>query len=157
MTPSPAATGIAQTPRQQYRLETANMVIKTLAKTHGIRLFARGRVYARLGFTGMGEFHFIPADRRQPSVNLEGRVHGVLRCLPGFAQEPEAQRFLRALNAFVRYGKRMDLDTVIKLIKRNTIDRTPKCVESLLVSLLNEYRFAGVFPRPSKTDLDKAL
>lgn len=148
-----AATGIdALDSRQQRRLETANMVLKTMAVATGMHDFVHGDAFARLGFVDNGEFRYIPANSRMPAVNLEGAVYGVSRRLAGFAHEIEVQRFLRGLSAFVMVGQAVVLDTVIRMVKRNDVDRTPEGVERLLASLFNEYRFAGVFAKPAHSD-----
>lgn len=143
-----AATGIAAlNERQRYRLETVNMVLKTMATRCGMSIFECSGMFARVVMGSNGNWHYIPANSLSPTVDLMGPVCGKGRGINGFGHDVEVMRFLRSLCAFVSHGKRVVLGTVFKALTHNHLDRSIAGTSRLIEVLLHEYRFAGVFER----------
>lgn len=137
------------TQKQQFRLDTANLVLKKLAELE-LRNFKHGPFASRLAVTAAGTFHYHLADPGSASINMDCAVQGPHRLWPGFPYTRSEMVFLRALAAFVRDGVRITGRVLAAVFCNSFVVDSITPVIDRYRDAITAFRFAGVF-----SDTDK--
>jgi hypothetical protein len=133
--PPAAPAGVMLSERQRYRLDTVNLIIKSLAAS-GLRTFGRGDLVASLEPKRLGGFYFSPPFAEARAVDLESPVVGRARLLPGFNGTYAAQRLVRCLAAYVAEGRSVPAATLAQALLADGSQ------------LMEEFRFTKAFAKP---------
>lgn len=146
-TPTPASAALSD--RQRYRLDTVNLIFKSLS-VGVLAVFGEGETASRLELKRLGGgFCFVSSRIGTRPVDLEGPVYGKERLLPGFNGNSAEQRLLRSLVAFVRDGQRVGAATLLQaFMASGNFDQ----VEADYNRVMDEFRFAGAFNKPVPID-----
>ena len=144
--PSAAPAGIALSTRQRYRLDTVNMIFKSLGVC-GLRIFGRDESVAVLEPKRLGGFFFTPAVVDARPVDLEARVIGRARLLPGFNRTYAEQRLVRCLAAYVIEGRSVPAAMLAQALMADN-NQYFDCVEDGFSKVMEEFRFTRAFAKP---------
>jgi len=139
---------IALTERQQYRLDTANMIFKSLALA-GLRIFGRKERVARLEPKRLGGFYLVLPTADARPVDLSTAVRGKGRLLPGFSGTYAEQRLVRSLATYVEEGRSVPAAWLAQALMaegNQYFDR----VESNFNQVIAEFRFSRAFTKPTE-------
>ncbi|WP_426237553.1 hypothetical protein [Pseudomonas sp. TWP3-2] len=143
-----APAAITLTDRQQYRLDTANMIFKSLAAS-GLRIFGRKDRVARMEPKRLGGFYLVLPTADARPVDLGTAVRGKGRLLPGFSGSYAEQRLVRCLATFVMEGRSVPAAMLAQALMaegNQYFDR----VESNFNQVIAEFRFSRAFTKPTE-------
>lgn len=145
---TPPAAGLSD--RQRHRLETVNLIIKSLADC-GLHVFGGDGLVGRVEAMRQGGFCFVPATPGARPVSVESAVRGSERLLPGFTGSYAEQRLLRCLVAYAREGR----STGAAMLAQALMSRGNQYfdqVEDSFTRILAEFRFTRAFSKPVMID-----
>lgn len=134
--------------RQQYRLETANLIFKSLAAC-GMHIFGKDGQLARLEPKRLGGFYFMPPAPDARPVNLETSVRGTGRLLPGFSGTYAEQRLVRCLATYVMEGRSVGAAMLAQALMADGNQYFDR-VESNFNQVIQEFRFSRAFTKPTE-------
>lgn len=140
--------------RQQYRLETANLVLKKLAELQ-LRNYRHADQVARISYHD-GFFVFHPADPRQQLVRMDDSVEGEARVWKGFAFTRPDMVLLRSLAAFVLDGRKISGWRLVHAVMINFGVEELAPVRFRYDAVISAFRFANVFAQTDLTKKDAA-
>lgn len=139
---------IALTERQQYRLDTVNMIFRSLAAS-GLHIFGRNERLARLEPKRLGGFYLtLPTADARP-VDLAAAVRGKGRLLPGFSGTYAEQRLVRCLVTYVEEGRSVPAAMLAQALMADANQYFDR-VESSFNRVIAEFRFSRAFTKPTE-------
>jgi hypothetical protein len=139
--------GFKLSERQQYRLDTTNMIIQSLAAC-GLRVFGSDAKAAHLEAKRLGGFWFVPAPEEASPVDMDCAVRGRDRLLPGFNGSYAEQRLLRCLVTYVTDGRSVQASMLAQALMADG-NQYFDHVEDNFTAVISKYRFSRAFTKPT--------
>lgn len=131
---------------QLHRLETANLVIASLAKC-GLEVFGKDAQQGRLEPIPTGGFRFIQGIAGAQAVNMAAPPVGSERLLPGFRGGYATQRILRCLVTYILEARAMPAGMLARALM-GSHNRYFDQVKPDFERVIAEFRFSRVFMKP---------
>ncbi|WP_146041275.1 hypothetical protein [Pseudomonas sp. MPR-ANC1] len=141
-------TAITLTERQQYRLDTANLIFKSLAAA-GLHTFGRKERLARLEPKRLGGFYLLMPTADARPVDLSTSVRGQARLLPGFSGTYAEQRLVRSLATYVIEGRSVPAAMLAQALMAESNQYFDR-VESNFNQVIAKFRFSRAFTKPTE-------